>query len=263
VQIPTVRAVVRFGTEQLAALATLPGSVILLNRSLLEFAETLRRFDALVRRLNRVTEPLEAPLLALAPRLEALVPLLDEDLLRSLPPVLDSVQRNGLPALEALGQTQSQVAALASSLERLMNTMDDGFARFQELPGAALMSRLRASGLTTRGVGAGFGGAGSPAATSPAGGAVPAPESGPGAAVEPGPGAAPGPESGLGAPLEPGPGAAPAPESGPGAVPGPAPDPPPGRESGPGAVRRPGPSAPSARPARTSSDIEEHRSWRG
>ena len=131
------------GTEQVEALAALPDSLALLNRSLTSFAATVGRLDTLVQRLDRLTEPLEEPLAALAPRLDALVPLLDEEVLANLPAVLDAVNRNAVPALEVIGQTQAQVASIAASVDRLMQIMDDGFARLQELPGAGLVARFR------------------------------------------------------------------------------------------------------------------------
>jgi len=143
VRIPTVGDLVRFGSEQVEALAALPDSIVLLNRSLTSFAQTVSRLDKLVQRLDRLTEPLEGPLTQLAPRLEALVPLLDEELMSSLPGVLDSVRRNAVPALEVIGQTQAQVASIASSVERLMQMMDEAFSRLQELPGVGLVNRLR------------------------------------------------------------------------------------------------------------------------
>lgn len=142
-RLPTVGDVVRFGVEQVEALAHLPESVALLNRSLTTFAQTVTRMNVLVERLDRLTEPLEGPLSALAPRLEALVPLLDEEVLASLPAVLDAVNRNAVPALEVIGQTQAQVASIAASVERLMHVMDDTFTRLQELPGISLMTRWR------------------------------------------------------------------------------------------------------------------------
>ena len=151
-RIPTVGDVVRFGTEQVEALAALPDSIALLNRSLTHFAQTVSRLDRLVQRLDRLTEPLEAPLTELAPRLQALVPLLDEELMKSLPAVLDSVRRNAVPALEVIGQTQAQVASIASAVERLTQMMDEAFTRIQDLPGVGLVNRLRggerASGAT-------------------------------------------------------------------------------------------------------------------
>ena len=142
-KIPTVSDAVRFGAEQAEALAALPGSLALLNRSLTNFAQTVARLDKLVQRLDRHTEPLEEPLTALAPRLQALVPLLDEELMSSLPAVLDSVNRNAVPALELIGQTQAQVASIATSMDRLMHVLDDGFARLADLPGIGLVTRAR------------------------------------------------------------------------------------------------------------------------
>jgi len=144
VKIPTVGDLVRMGAEQIEALAALPDSIALLNRSLTNFAATVSRLDTLVQRLDRVTEPLEEPLTKLAPRLDALVPLLDEEVMASLPAVLDAVNRNAVPALEVIGQTQAQVASIAASVERLMHVMDDTFSRLQELPGINLVNRLRA-----------------------------------------------------------------------------------------------------------------------
>ena len=142
-RIPTVGDVVRFGTEQVEALAALPDSITQLNRALTNFAQTVARLDKLVRRLDRLTEPLEEPLTQLAPRLQALVPLLDEDLMSSLPAVLDSVRRNAVPALEVIGQTQAQVASIATAVERLTQMMDEAFSRIQDLPGVSLVNRLR------------------------------------------------------------------------------------------------------------------------
>lgn len=139
----TPTELVRRMNEQAQALAELPETVVLLNRSLRGFAATVTRLDGLVRRLDRLTEPLEAPLTTLAPRLQALVPLLDEELLASLPELLIAVQRTGIPALELIGQTQDQVASIAASVDRLMHVMDDAVARLQVLPGANLVSRLR------------------------------------------------------------------------------------------------------------------------
>lgn len=152
-RIPTVNDLVRMGTEQIEALAALPDSIALLNRSLTSFASTVARLDKLVQRLDRLTEPLEEPLTELAPRLQALVPLLDEDVLANLPAVLDAVNRNAVPALEVIGQTQAQVASIATSVDRLMHVMDDTIVRLAELPGAGLVSRLRSRNATTAGAG--------------------------------------------------------------------------------------------------------------
>jgi hypothetical protein len=144
--LPSVNDLLRAGTEQVEALVALPRSLVILNRSLANFAETVAVLDQLVRRLDRVTEPLETPLTALAPRLEALVPLLDEEVTHSLPAVLDSVERNVVPALELMGHTRSQLASIATSIERLLSIMEDGLSRMHELRGAFVVSRLRGGG---------------------------------------------------------------------------------------------------------------------
>ena len=141
---------IRRGQEQAEALAALPETIVILNRSLRSFAATVARLDRLVQRIDRLTEPLEEPLTALAPRLQALVPLLDEELLASLPELLATVQRTGMPALELLGQTQDQVASIAASVDRLMGVMDGAVGRVQDLPGAMLVTRRLRSG-TPRG----------------------------------------------------------------------------------------------------------------
>lgn len=147
-RIPTVGDLVRLGTEQVEALAALPESLALLNRSLTSFAATVGRLDRLVQRLDRLTEPLEEPLSALAPRLEALVPLLDEEVLANLPAVLDAVNRNAVPALEVIGQTQAQVASIAASVDRLMHVVDDALTRLQGMPGIGLVTRRRSGSPT-------------------------------------------------------------------------------------------------------------------
>jgi hypothetical protein len=217
------------------ALVALPRSVVVLNRSLTNLAETVAVLDLLVRRLDRLTEPLEEPLTALAPRLEALVPLLDEQVIQSLPAVLNSIERNAVPALELMGHTREQLASIAASVERLLSVMEEGFARFQELPGAFLVSRLRGSGRAAT-------------TTSPMEEAAPAPA----ASVRKRADRASGPRTPTTAPPAP---AAPGPVT----VPG---DPTPAFAPGtptepPGPASRPR----TSRPSRASPPTEEHRSW--
>ena len=87
-------------------------------------------FAGELRRDGRRTRPAGAPagpgdgatrgsVTALAPRLDALVPLLDEEVTHSLPALLDSVERNALPALELMGHTRTQLASVAASSERV------------------------------------------------------------------------------------------------------------------------------------------------
>jgi hypothetical protein len=155
---PSVRVVVRVGIEQVETLVALPGTIVLLNRSLTNFAQTVHRLDELVRRLDRLTQPLEAPIAALAPRLDALAPLLDEELIESLAAALESVPRTAVPALELLGQSQAQMASIATALERLTAFMEAGYTRLQNQPAATLAGLLLGTGGGPKGSSSGAGG---------------------------------------------------------------------------------------------------------
>jgi hypothetical protein len=143
VKVPTVNELMKVGESQLEALLALPETIVALNRALISFTQTVSRLDDLVKRMDRLTEPLEAPLLALAPRMQALVPVLDDDFISAVPALLDSFQRNAMPALEALGQTQAQVASIASSMDGLFRLVNDTFGRLGDLPGAGLVNLFR------------------------------------------------------------------------------------------------------------------------
>jgi hypothetical protein len=155
--------------------AALPGTIVLLNRSLTNFAQTVNRLDQVVRRLDRLTEPLEAPIAALAPRLDALAPLLDEELIASLAAAVDSFPRSAAPALERLGQSQAQLASIAAALERLTAFMEAGYARLQNQPAATLAGLLFGGGGAPKGA-AGVGGRATEAEDTGAGGASETPE---------------------------------------------------------------------------------------
>ncbi len=142
-KVPTVNELLKVGESQLEALLALPETIVLLNRALINFTQTVSRLDDLVKRMDRLTAPLEAPMLALAPRLQALLPVLDDDVMAALPALLDSFQRNAVPALEALGQTQAQVASIASSMDGLFRIVNDTFGRIGDLPGASLVNLFR------------------------------------------------------------------------------------------------------------------------
>jgi exonuclease VII small subunit len=129
--------------EQAAAIAALPQAAMTLNRTLVAFAQTVSRLDALVQRLDRLTEPLEEPLAALAPRLQLLVPLLDENVLGAVPELFDTLRKDAVPALQRIDQTQQQVQSIAESMERLMTGLDDTLSRLSGLPGMGLIQRRR------------------------------------------------------------------------------------------------------------------------
>jgi chromosome condensin MukBEF ATPase and DNA-binding subunit MukB len=136
--------------EQAAAVAALPQAAATLNRTLVAFAQTVSRLDTLVRRLDRLTEPLEEPLAALAPRLELLVPLLDDDVLGAVPELFETLRNDAVPALQRIDQTQQQVQMIAESVERIMGGLDETLNRLSGLPGMGLIQRRRSPGTAVK-----------------------------------------------------------------------------------------------------------------
>jgi DNA repair ATPase RecN len=132
--------------EQAAAVAALPQAAATLNRTLTAFAQTVGRLDTLVQRLDRLTEPLEEPLAELAPRLQMLVPLLDEKVLGVIPELVDSLRKDAVPALQRIDSTQQQVQVIAESVERIMGGLDETLTRLSALPGMGLIQRRRNAG---------------------------------------------------------------------------------------------------------------------
>lgn len=134
-------SVVDEAAVQVRLIAGLPGTIGLANEALQRFTATIDSLDQLVRRLDRLAEGLTGPLEELGPRVDALLPLLDSPVLREVPDILAAVQRDALPALAAVSETQQQVAGMAASIERLVSGLDDTVSRLGDLPGAGLITR--------------------------------------------------------------------------------------------------------------------------
>jgi ABC-type transporter Mla subunit MlaD len=113
----------------------LPATVKNFNDSLERFNQTVSRLDRVVSTIEGATSQFVGPLEQLAPQLERLVSVLDVATLRDFPETLDSLRREALPALRAATDTQKQIALLTTTMERVMNLLN-------ELPGAALVRRL-------------------------------------------------------------------------------------------------------------------------
>jgi hypothetical protein len=140
VKLPTPADVLRHSVEQIEALAQLPETILIFNRSLNTFAQTVARLDNLVRRLDQLTRPLEGPLNAIAPLVEQV----------NFDDLVGTFQRNVVPAMEMMGDTQAQIRTIASSIERLIAVMEESFGRVMDLPGVSLMSRLMPGGVGIR-----------------------------------------------------------------------------------------------------------------
>jgi hypothetical protein len=156
VKIPSVNDFVQAGIKQVEAILTLPLTAADLNLALMNLTKSVNRLNTTIHRVDQFTE--------------AMTPLMDDELIALLPELIRAMQQTAIPALQVLVQTQSQMANLASSLERLDRIMEDGFGRVMELPGLGLMSRLVTGGSSGSGgssAAGGSGGSGRTATTSP------------------------------------------------------------------------------------------------
>lgn len=104
-------------------MAELPRILLDLNRSILALAdsftsarETMATVAEVTDRLERVSDELEEPLIALRPGLERLARVLDDPAVDTLPDTLRSINEDVLPLLQGLRDTQTRVNSLATVL---------------------------------------------------------------------------------------------------------------------------------------------------
>jgi chromosome segregation ATPase len=128
---------------QTEVLATLPRTLVELNRSVLRLTETLASAretvastQRLTERLNHVVDELEEPVLALRPGLERLAVVLDDPVISTVPDTLRRLQDEAVPLLVELRETQSRVSVVATFAE-------EATARLANLPGAGLLRQRR------------------------------------------------------------------------------------------------------------------------
>ena len=86
---------------------------------------------------------LEEPLKALAPGMKRMAAVIDDPIVSAVPETLAQIQRDILPVLRTLADTNERVAFIAGSTERIMAFVDDTGRTIAGLPGAALLSRRR------------------------------------------------------------------------------------------------------------------------
>ena len=135
---------------QTEALAALPGAVQSLSAAVRNLAdatagakETVQTLNRLATRIEGIVIELEEPLKALAPGMRRLANVIDDPIVSSVPETLAQVQRDILPVLRTLADTNERVALIAGSTERLMAFVDDTGRTIAGLPGAALLGRRR------------------------------------------------------------------------------------------------------------------------
>jgi ABC-type transporter Mla subunit MlaD len=136
---------------QAAAATALPSAVQSLGTAVRTLADTaagardtVTRLNGLVTRLDGLVQELEEPLTELGPGLRTLAKVLQDPAVAAVPDTLAQVQRDILPVLRALADTNERVAVIAGSTERLMAFVDDTGRTLAGLPGAALLARRRA-----------------------------------------------------------------------------------------------------------------------
>jgi ABC-type transporter Mla subunit MlaD len=145
---------------QTEALAALPGAVQSLSAAVKNLAdatagakETVATMNRLATRMDGIITELEEPLKGLAPGMRTLAAILEDPVVATVPETLAQVQRDILPVLRTLADTNERVAFIAGSTERLMTFVDDTGRTLAGLPGAALLGRRRPGSVTAPPVG--------------------------------------------------------------------------------------------------------------
>ncbi|MGB8649853.1 MAG: hypothetical protein WCD35_04245 [Mycobacteriales bacterium] len=138
---------------QSEALAALPGAVHSLSVAVKNLAdatagakETVQTINRLAHRIEGIVEELEQPLKALAPGMERMAAVLDDPIISTVPETLSQVQRDILPVLRTLADTNERVAFIAGSTERIMSFVDETSRTIAGIPGAALLGRRKPGG---------------------------------------------------------------------------------------------------------------------
>lgn len=99
------------------------------------FNDTLERFNQTVGRLDRAVTRIESASRTITGPLDKVAGALDPAALRELPETLDALRRESLPALRAATDTQRQIVALQTTVERVIGLVAD-------LPGAGIVRRM-------------------------------------------------------------------------------------------------------------------------
>ncbi|MCU1622964.1 MAG: uncharacterized protein JWL79_1809 [Frankiales bacterium] len=135
---------------QTEALAALPGAVQSLSAAVKNLAEatagardTVITMNRMINRVDAIVTELEEPLKALAPGMARMAAILDDPVIASVPETLAQVQRDILPVLKTLADTNERVAFIAGSTERIMTFIDETGRTIAGIPGAALLGRRR------------------------------------------------------------------------------------------------------------------------
>ena len=149
-------ALVKVQTE---ALASLPMTLVNLTSALrgltevvIKAGETVSAVNRVVVRTDALLEELEGPLrelagelqgplMALGPGLQRVSVIINDPVMDEIPKTLTALNRDILPIMRAMAETQSKVAGIAATTDRMMSLVDDMQQRISHLPGANLLAR--------------------------------------------------------------------------------------------------------------------------
>lgn len=137
--------VVRTQTE---ALASLPMTLVNLTTALrgltdviTKAGETVAAVNRTVLRADSLLAELEQPLRELAPGMQKVAVIITDPVIDEIPTTLAALNRDILPIMRAMAETQAKVAGIAATTDRMMGLLDDVQDRLSHLPGAGLISR--------------------------------------------------------------------------------------------------------------------------
>jgi len=149
-QLPGIGYVLRLLRAQTDALIALPDGLVALNRSIRALTrsldqsrETLITLQRLMIRADNLVTELDEPVRAMAPGLRRLSSVLDDPVVDQIPSLLRQLERDLLPVVSGLRDTQQKVASIASSTARMSTLIDETGSRLSALPGANLLLRPR------------------------------------------------------------------------------------------------------------------------
>src|SRR4051794_26205500 len=125
--------------QQTEALATLPRTMLDLNKSILSLIDvvasardTLTSSQRVSSRIERIVDELEEPVLALKPGLQRLAVILDDPAVDTVPDTFRKINEEVLPLVRGIQDTQTKVNNIATLAEETTQ-------RLAGLPGAGFL----------------------------------------------------------------------------------------------------------------------------
>lgn len=157
--IPGLSDLVALIKVQTEALASLPLTLVNLTNALRGLTEVVVKASETVSAVNRVVlrtdalleelegplreiaSELQGPLKAMGPGLQRVSVIINDPVMDEIPKTLTALNRDILPIMRAMAETQSKVAGIAATTDRMMSLVDDMQQRISHLPGANLLAR--------------------------------------------------------------------------------------------------------------------------